>query len=402
MGLKIRANKDRKGIYRGFYVSEEFFKPHRHTKYIPKPLWPTLGFSPEMSLEEARARASQLNRIRARETRSQAGAARRAEDLKLVHRLYLPETLLTEFESRILSELAFKNEKRLVTFRSRWSSCKKVILKLEVEPKDFFDRQALFFLEFRDRRYSLDYISKLVRLLNEWGEFYGKKTNSFFRALPNRPKSGAQVEEIINAREGKKGVRSEANPLTTELLASTEATMKHNGLSAQWRWLFAALWLGLRPTEADSITPSKNGALWKIEFDAEKKCEILKVFQTKLIRVKRDRRWKPIALLFPEQRQAVEWLSSGQCQRPLAKTVRRYFGDGFDSYSPRKGATDLFLSLGYELPDASIQLGHLDLNTTWRIYKDRHKFNLPQRDRIVGRSSTSRTSRSQRPIRMRA
>jgi hypothetical protein len=40
-------------------------------------------------------------------------------------------------------------------------------------------------------------------------------------------------------------------------------------------------------------------------------------------------------------------------ERPLPKTIKRIIGDKFDTYSPRKGFTDMMLNEGWALEDLS-------------------------------------------------
>jgi integrase len=51
--------------------------------------------------------------------------------------------------------------------------------------------------------------------------------------------------------------------------------------------------------------------------------------------------------------------------------MRKAFGAGTTLYGGRKGFVDLMLSLGQNLENVSIWLGHKDISTTWEHYKDR-------------------------------
>jgi hypothetical protein len=118
-----------------------------------------------------------------------------------------------------------------------------------------------------------------------------------------------------------------------------------------------SIWLGLRPEEIDSLHDKSK---FKIEFLKDKKISVIKVYQSKLQSISRDRRWKLIPLIFPEQTKCLEIIESGEFKRPLHKTVRKYCGQGITLYGGRKGFVDLMLSLEQKLEDIS---------TTWQSYK---------------------------------
>ncbi len=69
-------------------------------------------------------------------------------------------------------------------------------------------------------------------------------------------------------------------------------------------------------------------------------------------------------------------IQSGNFKRPIAKTMRQYFGYGTNLYGGRKGFSDLMLSKGQSLHNISIWMGHSSLERTWRSYKNRRQFHL--------------------------
>jgi len=46
---------------KGYRVVQEFWEPKRHSKTVPRESYSAFGFHPNMTLEEARLRASQIN-----------------------------------------------------------------------------------------------------------------------------------------------------------------------------------------------------------------------------------------------------------------------------------------------------------------------------------------------------
>lgn len=99
--------------------------------------------------------------------------------------------------------------------------------------------------------------------------------------------------------------------------------------------------------------------------------KIIWIFQTKIIALPLEDRWKPIPLLFEEQEFALQIIKSKSFKRPLIKTMRKYFGKGIDLYGGRKGFVDLMLSKGQSLENISIWMGHSTLDRTWRSYKNK-------------------------------
>ncbi len=78
--------------------------------------------------------------------------------------------------------------------------------------------------------------------------------------------------------------------------------------------------------------------------------------------------------------EALKIIQSGEFKKPLNKTLKRLFEiDGIGAYSPRKGFTDLFLSRNYQLEDIATFLGHSSIETTWRHYKNKFAYRLPEK-----------------------
>jgi hypothetical protein len=126
---------------------------------------------------------------------------------------------------------------------------------------------------------------------------------------------------------------------------------------------------GVRPQEVDNL---KKKELWKIEeFNGKK---VLWLFQTKIVALPYEDRWKPISIIFEEQEFALRIVEGQNFKRPLVKTVRRYFGEGIDLYGGRKGFTDFMLSKDQVLENTSVWMGHSTLERTWRSYKQRKKY----------------------------
>jgi len=148
--------------------------------------------------------------------------------------------------------------------------------------------------------------------------------------------------------------------------------IKENIRCDLYNWLYLSVWLGLRPKEVDNL---HDDSMWKVEtlFNGRK---VLWVYQTKIIALPVEDRWKPIPLLYPEQEKAVDIIFSKNFKRPLVKTVKQHFGEETALYGGRKGFTDLMLSKGNTLENISVWMGHSTINRTWKSYKNRQKYHI--------------------------
>lgn len=304
--------------------------------------------------------------------RKQVNTARRVEHLKLVDCAYLPKFWVTRFEDH-LRDLTFGKDDRIDVVLKSWSTVQRVIVELEIDPKNFYDTRFKIYRIFISRKYSPDYCVRLVRLFNLRGLFMSKQSDSFYQQIP--PLKPLERQKLVEAREDKKGVRGEAEPLTLDLLMKHKSTFEHSKILNQWNWLYIACWFGLRPSEVDSLKDENN---YRLEIDKKTKAKFMLGYQTTLTSIAKDKRWKPIPIFFPEQEAALELVKSADFKRPLVKTLKKYIGERIDNYSPRKAFTDLMLGKGLELEDVDVFLGHRSIETTWRHYKNKFTFKMPK------------------------
>jgi hypothetical protein len=133
--------------------------------------------------------------------------------------------------------------------------------------------------------------------------------------------------------------------------------------------MHACLWLGLRPSELDSII--KDQAKY-LKVSTQGSIQIAEVYQSKLTGTNKANRWKAIPCFHKEQVLALQNITQNKVNKPLVKTIRSYSGvEGLGLYSGRKGFTDLMLSLGQSLEDISQWLGHASIERTWKHYKNK-------------------------------
>lgn len=343
-------------------LMEQWFKDgKREQKTVPKDAYSNFGLSPTNTLEEARARVSNLNKKKSIDAHKAAGAARRAEFEASVSAVFMDPTQAAEFKRRLIDSSFSKSDKKLI---SHWHTIQKVITELQLEPHEFADEGNRILKLFRSRRYSPDYIQKLIRVLNLFGSFVCKGQGRHYEPI-QKPR-GHVRESLADAYQSKEGSRAGGSkPLTPKLLTDKKSEFTVPG---QYEWVFVSFWFGLRPIEVTSKD-------WKVEVEPDG-TQILWVYQSKLTSVPKDRRWKLIPILYEEQKQALAFLQLGSVKRPLCKTIVSIFGKGFGLYAGRKGFADEMEKVRkHSIVHVSTWLGHATLDRTMKNYRNRLKAN---------------------------
>lgn len=358
---------------KNFRATFESYKPARKTVTIEPTEYHYYGLKADMTFEEAQAVAKQYRTKTKLERNKAQTATKHQRNQKAIDSIYLPTNLTEGFIHEL--EVMYKNNtERLETVLQHWTSAQKIIEKIQQTPDKFFENRFAIYSYFKTKAWSPDYMKRITKILNQWGGYYGRKTGKFFEEIPRI--SGSWKEAVLDAREEKDNVRLPANPLEWPHLQNSETEFKNANLEEKWNWLFIAFHFGLRPSEVDSLKNSKN---YKIETDSNNKIPVLRVYQSKLKMLAKDYRWKTIPIHSKRQRKAIELIRSGKFDRPLTKTINRIIGDGFDTYSPRKGFTDMMLNEGWQLEDISAFMGHSSIETTWRHYKNKATFKMPKK-----------------------
>jgi hypothetical protein len=358
---------------KGFRVIQEQNLPKRMARTVPPLTYKSLGFRPEMTLDEARARAHQLNTQRGLDSKKIAGTARRVELLKTEASAYLPANDVARFESE-LHDMYADNAYRLEINLRYWKAAQLAILDLTIDPKDFYSANFKLLNYFKARKWSHDYIKRITRVLNLWGTSVCRHRGSNYTPLPKL--NTTQVQKINDTHEEAEGVRSPARPLYWSVIDEKHRQFEDENLLRQWNWIKIASAFGLRELEVDNL---KRGPKYSyVEFDPRLGVDVLMVYQTKLSAIPKADRWKPIPIYLPQQAAALKLIRTGEFKRPLNKTLQRIFGDGILGNSPRKAFTDEMLERGYDLEDVSIMLGHQKIDITWRVYKNRRRLKLPK------------------------
>lgn len=356
-----------------FRVFIEEWTPTRHVTTVTPQNYPTFNISEQMTLEQAKSAAKEYNLKNKLQKKKDARVTAEAQQRSLLDSFALPEYLVDAFNTELRQEYSH-NPERLDTVLQHWSSAKVMLAKLQVEPSQYFEKRFEIFEYYEEKCWSADYIKRITKICNIWGSFYSRKKGTFFEPIP---KIGIRIQQIVKKRETKENIRKAATPLIWDELRNLKSSFENEHLSHQWNWLYLGMFFGLRPSEIDNL---KNEKYFKIKDDPTNNVTVLLVYQNKLRNLPEAKRWKVIPIVEPEQKECLEIITQQAFKRPLNKTLKRLFSTkGIDTYSPRKGFTDLFLNRGYELEDISVFLGHSSIETTWRHYKNKLVFKLPKK-----------------------
>ncbi len=352
----------------GWRLMREFYLDSKRTqKTVPRTAWAALGFTDSMSLEQAKARAreiNQLNTIKRTEVNQVARIAERVERDRLHHSAFVPKDLNETF-LKWIDENVTGGEAHMNRVRFMWESAKRIAIKLQLTPEHYASSKKQIYRYFSSNEYSLDYTKKVIGIMNKYGRFVGRLTGKFYEDIA-QPR-GHDREMINDAYLDSETYIGPSEPLTPEILSSLEASLKPE----QYSWLKASMWFGLRPSELDAVLADRSQKTWRVEPGVQDKPDVLWVYQPKLTSIPRPKRWKPIPILFNEQREALEILYMGEAVVPLTKTIKNYTGDHVTKYGGRKGFVDLMLDRGQSLENIAQWLGHTSIGITWKTYKNR-------------------------------
>ncbi len=345
---------------------------------IHRSKWWEYGFRTDMTLEEARERAKQLNaQTRIEDNRDKRLAIHlRLKNEEEVECAYLPTHLVLEFENSKLRKKYGLTEQELKESKimSHWRAAKRVIRAVQLDPTEWEDEAVSFYRYFEKHCWSLSYVEKILILLNKWGFYCAKKQHIPYLPIPSP--TGRDRSKISDAYEDSDKTKKESSPLTFEALQKAKSNLKEE----HYNWLYLSLWFGLRPSEVDSLL-EKEGEKWKITIDKGNK--ILNMYQSKLTGLARDKRWKLIPCLFEEQEVALKIIQGKVFKRPLVKTVKLNIADRLTTYGGRKGFEQLLLKRGFHYQYISSYLGHQSVDRTWKSYRDTETAMVPSEQEMV-------------------
>jgi integrase len=339
-------------------IHETYENGKRVQKQVPRDALQGFGFNPTSTIDDARQRAKLLNQSNKLERSKEVEQSRRAARISLVDSVYLPQDLANQFAENLDQE-SFGGEGHKLRLQSHWKYVQDMITELEIHPKDFYRNSNKVYRYLIEDEVSIDYASKLIRVLNLWGLFVAEQLQEFFRpvALPR-----GLVRERIADTHNATGVRKASAPLTPELL---ERAMSDLTVVGNYEWLYVSVWLGLRPEEIDKLS---DRTTWNISII--KGVAVVAIYQSKLVKVPKKQRWKLIPILTKQQERAIEFIESGVLKRPLYRTMATVFGDGVTLYGGRKGFVRLMKNYGQNVNNISQWLGHKSVNRTKFSYEE--------------------------------
>lgn len=345
-------------------MEEYWVDKKRKQRAVPRIAWPTLGFTDSLTLDQARERVRQLNSLNKVERLHKAALTRtafRIERDRLSHSAFVPEERNLAF-LEWLDQNTSGSETHRNKIRYIWAAGKKMIITLQLLPENFASSKKQLYRYLSMQEYSLAYAQKILASLNQYGRFTARLTGKFYEDIPS-PR-GHDREMISDSYLDSDSYFGPSEPLTLALLQALEGALKPE----QHSWLKASVWLGLRPSELDAVLADRNQKSWRVE---ESETDVLWVYQAKLTSKPRADRWKPIPILYKEQKEAISILFEGKAIKPLTKTIKRILGEHVTLYGGRKGFTDLMLDKGHRLEDIAQWLGHSSIEMTWSKYKSR-------------------------------
>lgn len=350
MGYLVRKLKGKRTWKVQYRTSKE---GRRHATDIPQTDYLRLGLRSDFSIEDVQARVKQLNAQEAlkRIEEKRRIIAGRLDEEDLLLNAHLPPRLRTDFERHHID----RSGKKI----SNWRTARRLILEINLPIEDWDFHRSTWYRLFQSRCYSLDYVQKLLHILNLWGKYVSYHQRSFYAPIPSP--IGRDKQRIVDTYESR-ATTKESLPLTPALLEKLRGHLKLE----QHLWMSYSLWFGLRPGEVDSFASPPRQKTW------ERRGEVLWMYQPKLSGLPTKDRIKPIPLKYQEQIELAARLPAS-IARPLNKTLKKVLNGQYTCYAGRKGFVDLMLERGNSLEAISQWLGHRSLDRTWRFYKDKKK-----------------------------
>jgi integrase len=327
-----------------------------------------MGIPPSLSYDEAKERVDQINRhntLKAQEEK-RAKILAKLEKSSVTTALFLPADLVNEFEKR----LALSNQQSEVLDKKSklykvWKTSLKLMAESQTEPDEWFDKPFNIYNLFLKYKFSADYATRILSIINGYGYFYCRAFKKPFLPIPKMNRKLSDKLQVVAS--GKIDGNRKSLPLRPEQLESQMSNLK----PSQYLWLKYTVWFGLRPEETDKLNDS-SGKYWRIETDDSTGVQVLCVNQTKLIRMREEDRWKRIPAFLPEQISLISELINGtKVDRPLNKTMRSRFGERVTCRAGRKGFVKLMKKMGQEPFDISRWLGHSSINRTLKDYTEK-------------------------------
>ncbi len=368
-----------------YLMIETYINGKRKQRSIETARYHDLGFSKTMTLEQARMRVKEINKLdrhKKTEYRAKIFSAKRAEWQQAVDRIYFPPEIMETFLEDIKETPKIKAK-----YLNRLVRCFEVITEMipehvQAQPHQYNSSIKKIVNYFCKQKYSISYSSDIIMVMNMWAKHYAKHKGVYADLIEKlAPTYREAIKEAHDTKE--EAIRKRALPITRlEIENMFSQVSKSNPEEMSYcRWVLASWLFGLRPSELDRFILGEQDEA-RVSYENGIKCIVVK--QTKTVNKTGVRlSYKKIPILSKEQDEALEEILNKPTRRPhpewIDKKLRikdkkyRPQGHKFDCYSGRKGFIDLMLSSDYnqKLENISVYLGHSSVTTSYVHYKDK-------------------------------
>lgn len=373
----------------------------RKSEVVKKSMYREMGIKLDSSFAEVKEHLQKYNKKRKKDIKidySQIKALKRLEEMKSYHKVYFPAKYVEDFLCRLL--LGSDGKRRFKDRLARnFEIVQEMIVKLNLLPHEYQDNLEMFVSYFKEKQYSVSYSKDILWVLNKWGHFYSRRAHTFFEPVGKLRYKSQNV--LYSIHKGKRGVRKVSNPMTVELLKKLRSKINIGDLKElyKYNWVFISFVFGLRPSECDEALKGQEKNIKIING-----VPTLFITQTKLTTVDEDEKIKRIPVICEEQEDALDLIKKGQAKRPTPKWLAQHLkeekispnteqtddelkekieeslAEVYDLYCGRKGFTDFMISKGQSLENISMYLGHKNIQTSWKFYKDRKRVDFDPTD----------------------
>lgn len=339
MAWIIRKNKLKDGKVKLRVVWEWYEDGRRKSKDLPQERWRELGLRPGMDYGQAKKTVSAINHDeKQRRWDEKREAIRRRlekEDREVV--LVLPQDLCDQFDEELEDESDPKQAK------IRWRAAKRLVKSAQLPPPgQWHRRRKRIYRGCAQMAWGLDYVKKVLEVMNKFGELWADATGEAYRKVPGpRGADRAAIEDAWIQRNPKDKA---SEGLTLDDLKTLKGALKEK----QFNWVYVSFWLALRPGEVDLQRFQKiPGGV--------------QIYQPKV------RQWKELPFEFEEQKEAVDLWQEG-VERPLAKTLSNALKKNCKLYAGRKGFPVYAWEQGKDFVEVASWMGHASIERTYRDY----------------------------------
>ncbi len=373
-----------------YLMIETYLNGQRSQNPVESSRFVELGFTKSMTLDQARARVRELNKLdkkRKSEFRAKIFSAKRADWQRSVDQIYFPSEIVETFLQDIKDTPKIKTK-----YLNRLVRCFEVITEMipkhvQAQPHQYNSCIKKIVNYFCHQKYSISYASDIIMVMNMWAKHYAKHRGVYVDLIERlAPAYREAIKESHDTKEG--SVRKRALPITRAEIENMQAQVSTNDLEemSHCRWVIASWLFGLRPSELDRFIQGDQDED-RVIFEKGVKC--LNVKQTKTVNKTGVRlSYKKIPILNHEQDKALDDILNKPTRRPhpdwMDKKLRikdkkyRPERHKFDCYSGRKGFIDLMLAPPYnqKLENISVYLGHSSVTTSYVHYKDKENLHF--------------------------